>query len=111
MLQKEVAALIKSVSPLGELDLSDRKLSILPSPLSTADNSSYFFRISSIDLRDNELFEINAAFCLSLPQLRVLDLRHNRIKTITEKINLLAHLRVLRLDFKRTKMPTHSENI
>jgi adenylate cyclase len=59
-----------------------------------------------VDLSNNEVQEVDGSFCRNLEALTHLDLRNNRIKTISQHMRALMNLTVLRLDNNQlTVMP------
>jgi Leucine-rich repeat (LRR) protein len=57
-----------------------------------------FKNLYSLDIRGNELVEIEEAMCLNLAQLTRLDIRNNRLKVISPHIKAMMSLKSLRLD-------------
>ena len=57
-----------------------------------------FRDVRYVDLSNNDVQEIEGSFCRNLEALTHLDLRNNRIKTISEHMRALMNLTVLRLD-------------
>ena len=69
-------------------------------------HSSFFNHILIIDMRGNEIMEVPDSFCKSLDKVHTLDLRHNKIKMVSEHIKAMMSLKILRLDFNQlTKLP------
>lgn len=52
----------------------------------------YFKNLQLLDLRNNDLMEIDGNFCKNLPNLINLDLRNNKISTISEHIRAMMVL-------------------
>lgn len=78
---------------LGELTCRDLELAEVPKTL-----CEDFSRIFHLDLRNNLLKTIENSVVFKLVNLKVLDLRSNRIEFITDEIGYLWNLRDLRLD-------------
>ena len=93
-LKAEVIHINKQISEKGDLILKNQKLQTLPRALFKL----RFDNLLSLDVRGNELTEIDENFCLNLTQLRKLDARGNKIKIVSPHIKAIMTLQVLRLD-------------
>ena len=89
--------LLEKVSHKQELILRDKQLAVIPEPLKYVTEA--FDSLLVLDLQDNNISEIDGDFCKNLPRLQKLDLRNNKIKTISTHIKALMNLTVLKLDF------------
>lgn len=83
--------MLKKVTPDYELFLANLNLETVPLPLRTQ-GMPFFQNIFVLDLQGNDIVEIDGIFCQNLPSLFHLDLRNNKIKTISEHIRALMNL-------------------
>ena len=91
--------LLDKVSHKQELILRDKQISVIPEPLKYVTEA--FDSLLVLDLQDNNIQEIDGDVCKNLPRLLKLDLRNNKIKTISTHIKALMNLTVLKLDFNQ----------
>ena len=57
-----------------------------------------FSRVQKLNLSSNRIRTINDQFCSAFGQLQVLDIRANKVQSISHKIRSLKSLQVLKLD-------------
>lgn len=99
---EEVNNILGLISENGELILKQKKISVIP-------RTFYFMRFEQIlilDIRGNEITEIEGAICQNLPMIKKLDARNNKIKVISSHIKAMMQLNILRLDHNElTSLP------
>lgn len=54
-------------------------------------------KLDEVHLSNNSIMEISKNFCEALPQLKLLDLKHNKIENLPDEIQLLSSLVQLEL--------------
>jgi len=62
----------------------------VPKPLKLS--AVLFENVVTLDLRGNDLTELDSALCMNMPNVTKLDLRNNRIKSISEHIKAMMKL-------------------
>jgi Leucine-rich repeat (LRR) protein len=67
------------ISENGELILKNKKISLIPK----AFHHKKFENILVLDVRGNEIIEIEGSVCENLPNIKKLDARNNKIKSIS----------------------------
>ena len=93
------AKLLEKVSRKQELVLRDKQMTVIPEPLKYVTEA--FDSLLVLDLQDNNIQELDGDVCKNLPRLQKLDLRNNKIKTISTHIKALMNLTILKLDFNQ----------
>ena len=88
--------MLKQISMNHELVLKDRGFAHIPDALRFQCHT--FESLLVLDLQGNSIIELDDDFCQNFPCLNKLDVRNNRIKTISPHIKALMSLNVLRLD-------------
>lgn len=96
---KAADKLIAQISPKQELTLRAKGYAVVPDGLSFA--HPRYEQLLVLDLQNNSITEITSEFCQNFPCLERLDLRNNKIKTISPHIKALMSLTTLRLDFNQ----------
>jgi Leucine-rich repeat (LRR) protein len=76
--------------------MNDNQLSLTPVALLA--NKPEFRSLIRLNLSFNSIVELEEEFCKSLPSLETLDLRNNRVKSISPHVKALMSLRALYLD-------------
>jgi Leucine-rich repeat (LRR) protein len=67
------------ISENGELILKNKKITIIPRAFS----HKRYENILILDLRGNEITEIEGSICENLPNIKKLDARNNKIKSLS----------------------------
>ena len=88
--------MVRQVSSKRELCLKDRGYGAIPETLRF--QCPPFERLLALDLQNNNIQEVDGEFCQKFPCLERLDLRANKIKTISPHVKALMSLQVLKLD-------------
>jgi len=70
--------------------LRELQLTEVPKPLKLS--AVLFENVVTLDLRGNDLTELDSALCMNMPNVTKLDLRNNRIKSISEHIKAMMKL-------------------
>lgn len=89
-----MAAVLELITENGELILKGKKIELIPKVF-------YNFKFNTIlilDIRGNEITEIEGAICQNLPMIKKLDARNNKIKSVSVHIKAMMRLAILRLD-------------
>jgi ankyrin repeat protein len=82
------------LTPTGELVLKDKNLNTVDKAMFTG----FAAKIIHLDLRDNQISNLESNVFGVLSHLRSLDLRNNKLEVLTDRISSLEHLKVLKLD-------------
>lgn len=90
----ELNGILELITENGELILKAKKIIVIP----RAFYHNKFNSILVLDIRGNEITEIEGAICQNLPMIKKLDARNNKIKTISLHIKAMMRLTILRLD-------------
>lgn len=88
--------MVKHITSKKELVLKERGYSVIPEPLRF--QCASFERLLVLDLQNNNITELDGEFCQNFPCLERLDVRNNKIKTISAHVKALMSLTVLKLD-------------
>ena len=92
--KEELNGILGLISENGELILKSKKINVIP----RAFYHSRFDKILILDIRHNEITEIEGEICKNLPMIKKLDARYNKIKTISFHVKAMMQLNILRLD-------------
>jgi Leucine-rich repeat (LRR) protein len=76
---EELNGIMTLISENGELILKNKKINLIP----RAFNYKRYENILVLDLRGNEITEIESSICENLPNIKKLDARNNKIKSLS----------------------------
>jgi len=91
---EELNGILSLISDNGELILKSKKINLIPRIF----YHQMFESILILDIRNNEVTEIEDEICSNLPNIKKLDARNNKIKSISCNIKAMKQLLILRLD-------------